>query len=73
MKPTPAEIEDEYTAGLNNVMKKMRQVTQRALTGNENQELAARVRNEGQKYLKKFMDECSPALPDQSNEPFDAD
>jgi hypothetical protein len=29
MKPTPGEIETEYNAGLNNLMKRMRQVTQK--------------------------------------------
>jgi hypothetical protein len=68
MKPTPEEIEAEYTAILKNLMKSMRQVTQKTLAGNENQELAARVRGEGQRFIKKFVDECSPTPPDQGNE-----
>jgi len=60
MKPTPGDIEREYRTGLENLMKRMRQVTQKTLTGNENQELASRVRAEGQRHLKRFVDECLP-------------
>lgn len=68
MKPTPQEMEAEYTTGLNNLMKRMRQVTQKVLTGNENQELAARVRREGQRYIKRFIDECSPTPAEHIDE-----
>ena len=44
MKPSPEEIEAECNSVLNNLMKKMLLVIQKTLTGNENQELAARVR-----------------------------
>ena len=40
-------------------MIRVRQQTQKTLTGNENQELAARIRNEGQRHIKKFIDKCS--------------
>ena len=73
MKPKPEEIEAEYTAILRNLMKSMRQITQKTLAGNENQELAARLRGESQKYIKKYMDECSPNSANHNNEAFDLD